>query len=416
MKHKVLTAILPLSILFMHLTFSHKNGQILSASLIGLLILFFYFLTFSFKFSPKTTLIYLFIYIYTALLGIFSDSYTEFIKSFILLTILLTMTYLSTSIKLPSRKIIDSSIRLTLLLLSIHSSLLFFQFIQANFFDSTVLFNPLGQQFTKWGPLGEPYLPEMYKIIKKTNGLYSEPSVAAWISSFGIALSLIHLKRRKEYQFYFYFCSLGALSTGSLSGFVNFVVILTVYAIIIKEKNIKRKITIISLSKFSILVFVTFFSFNFLLSEYSNKRFEEISHEGSSLYVRFVSPTLLFRDSIKDNFFGVPLGQENYILSKPYIIVNEHTATNPAQIQNSYYLIMVYFGIFGVIFVVYFLVVTARLIVRKNKSALLVIAVGLAISQSGGLWSPSYILLISYSIILTRDYNRNLSKNLSMQT
>jgi len=71
-------------------------------------------------------------------------------------------------------------------------------------------------------------------------------------------------------------------------------------------------------------------------------------------------------------------------------------------IDNSFFLVMYYFGLIGVALVLFVFLLLFKNLLKRKKTALVCLALCLALSQTGALWSHGVILLIGYSVLLCR--------------
>ena len=81
-----------------------------------------------------------------------------------------------------------------------------------------------------------------------------------------------------------------------------------------------------------------------------------------------------------------------------------HDAGSQTNIDNSFFLVIYYFGVTGLIITLVCILFAANQIFKKQKVAPLTIALFLSLSQTGALWSPEITLLIGYTLILGRHF------------
>ena len=129
-------------------------------------------------------------------------------------------------------------------------------------------------------------------------------------------------------------------------------------------------------------------------------RFGNFFVESTSSYYRLNAPLTLLSESLRDFPFGQPLGQVNYILSKPYMINWEYGSF--VNIDNSFFMVSYYFGILGIIIFLIVVIITAQYFLKRSSAVLILVALLLALAETGALWSPNLVLLIGYSILLIR--------------
>ena len=332
--------------------------------------------------------------IYTLLLCISAIDFTEFMESFLQVCILVLILTLCLHIQLPHPKILERSAKLFLALCVSVSLLVIFQFVLLNFFDSYALMNLYGP-FSPMGPGYAVYEPHPLSLIRRPNGVFSEPSVAGWFLVLAVSVAIASPNLRKKESYYSaIICGTGAIATLSLSAIIN-ILILSLVSLWVKSKDAKKFYSHAGL----ILLLFIFLGWVIIEANILN-RLGNFHVEGTSIYYRLNAPLTLLLESIREFPFGHPLGQDKYILSKHYMINWKFGSfTN---IDNSFLLISYYFGILGVAASMIVISVAAYLVLNRSNSALILVALLLALAETGALWSPNIVLLIGYSIILIR--------------
>lgn len=389
----------PIGVLLMHFTLSQASGQILNIALIANIVVYALLLPGLVGMKKSTAILALFAVAVTLAVGL-ADSdleVDEFIKSalqFGNLTLMLAMTM---SIGLPRPDDMNRGARLLIALAGLHALLLVAQFVAMNVLHSNALMNPFGP-FSRLGPLGEPYVPFYYEIVLRPNGFFSEPSVAAWFSGFAFATALAMSLVFGGYIRAAALIGAGALFTGSLSGVLNVSVIVLCFAWL-RVTRLSMRDVVVAFGLIALLVMAVLW---YIQSSYFTARVGEVGQQGSSMYVRISSPLMLLSDSLASHPLGHALGSEKYILSKSYAVVNEATATEPGKIHNGFLLVVFFYGWLGLAVVLAALVYLVRLLMLRRPSSLILVSLYLAIVQSGGLWSPSYVLIIGLGILLMR--------------
>lgn len=335
-----------------------------------------------------------FFFIYTFIFFSFAENIDEFFKSLIQIILLSFIILTCSHIKLPHPKYIDCSINIFLALSTMISLIVMAQFISLNFFDSYALTNIYGP-FSPLGPGYMVYEPHPMSFVRRPNGIFSEPSVAGWFLVYGVSVSIVTSTLRKKNGYLTTFiCGIGSIATLSISAIIN-IVIVSLISIWVKSNKIEKfyfntiivAVIIIALGWVTVKANIT-------------SRFGNIFEEGTSIYYRLNAPLSLLSESLIEHPFGHPIGQVDYILSKPYMINWKYgSSTN---IDNSFFMISYYYGFMGVFFTFFVFYIAIRLFFQKSHSAIILISLLLSLAETGSLWSPNLVLLIGYSIILIR--------------
>jgi len=333
-------------------------------------------------------------FIYTLILCSFAENLTEFLKSFIQVCNLLLVIILCFQIQLPHPKLIEHSASIFLILCMAVALLVIAQFVLLNGFDSYAIMKIYGP----FSPLGPGYLiyePNPLSFIKRPNGVFSEPSVAGWFLSFGVSVAVASpILREKNGRFSAAICGIGAIATLSISAIIN-IAVLSLVSLWIKSKRKKKKYIHVG------LVLVVFIALGWVIVTANiTSRFGNIFVESTSSYYRLNAPLTLLSESLKEFPFGHPLGQVNYILSKPYMINWKYGSF--VNIDNSFFMVSYYFGIFGVIMSLIVAFIAVYFFLKRSNAVLILVALLLALAETGSLWSPNIALLIGYSILLIR--------------
>tara|TARA_R110002020_G_scaffold89684_1_gene218978 strand:- start:3956 stop:5215 length:1260 start_codon:yes stop_codon:yes gene_type:complete len=383
--------------LFGQFIFVHDFSQVVSASLFGVA----FFLAVSavsgriFARPVIFFLLFLFLVIINAAAELlyYSDfDIAEYSTSLTLVLLLGLSVMFAGGVRQPSAASVLRGMWLLTTLGVLHSGLLFIQFVEWNFLGSTLTLNPFGP-FAKFGPYGSYYGPVVWDSIYRPNGFFSEPSAAAWFTAICLASALVCQRvAGKRVGLTAFALVVGMLSTASLSGVVNALVILGVWVMINLPWRIKLGTGIMAFgSVFGAIVAVLV----------QTGRIEELFTPGTSLYVRIAMPAQLVLDIFKNYPFGLPLGQTSFIVQQSYFVRNEALAQS-ANLDNGLFVILVYFGLFGAAGLLWLAHRIWRSLRRRNPGVLVLVATTLAVSQSGAVWAPNYILLIIYTIFVVR--------------
>jgi hypothetical protein len=389
----------PPFILLGHLTFAEGFSQLLSPPMILMIYVLFIFVLGGIAADLRSFLSFSFVLTYAVAAGVVYEFHEgqldvlEFAKSFAPFSILCLFILISVSYPRASRAKVEGSLKLMAQLGCLHSSLLLLQFLEMNIVGSTTLLNPFGP-FSKIGPYGTFYGPVVWDTIYRPNGFFSEPSAAAWFTGICLAACLSYnLLSKKPVTLYVSALLVGIASTFSLSGVVDATAVIGAWLLLRSYRPVRL----------GRAVLVTAMACGIILAALAQTdRLQEYQRPGSSTYVRVVAPALLASDVLFYYPLGLPLGQWAFVASRPYFIQNEALQQND-NLDNGLFVILTYLGWLGVFILLATFRLTYGALQRKNPGSLLLIAVVMAVAQSGALWTPLYIIMISYSIIVVRS-------------
>jgi hypothetical protein len=323
---------------------------------------------------------------YACVLGFFADSQVAFFRTFVhienFLVLIAVVLAVSVDRIVPEIKIATN---VFLTAAAAHALLLIAQFAALNVFASQALMNPFGP-FTAIGPDGIVYLPTEWDTIKRPNGFFSEPSVAAWFSTSAFAIGLIAeslIGRLPVARLCLMF--LGTVCTVSASGVANLVVLLCALAFLpglqMRQANLLRAGAII-------LAFVAVAALaGFGIAD----RVSELETQGSSGYTRVSAPLRLLSESLPDYPLGYPLGQVQYLASKPYM--TNASGDYSGGIHNTFLLLIFYFGVAGMVVVVGAIGLVVLSWLRGRASSIAYLALVLAFSETGAGWTHKFTVL-----------------------
>lgn len=389
--------VMPAFLLLGHFTFYHPLSPLATAPTILLL----YFLArgiFRFTASANILLCFVLMIMYVCLNSIillyYNDVFiiSDFLPSFILFILLVSAIFLSLTVRVVAVSTALSSLRLLGLLGAAHGLLLFIQFLEWNVLGSLFTLNPLGV-FSKYGPYGTYYGPVIWDAVFRPNGFFSEPSAAAWFTGLALAGTLLRSRLTGQpARLVVLLQLLGMVSTASLSGAVNAAIILLVWL------SLKMPLRINGAYAIAALVAAIFMVYALI---YFSGRSEELVTPGTSMYVRLVAPTILVYDVLVNYPLGLALGHQEFVNTREYFIRND-ALLNAGVVDNGFHFFIIYFGWIGLAVILYVLHEGFQLFIRKDPVALLFVATALAVSQSGAIWAPNYILIFVYMITVGR--------------
>lgn len=389
---------LPLGVIFCDVTLGWLGSYPVKVSLLALT-----FILIALAFSVKhvntfAVMVGAFVLAYSCIVGFFSFDYVEFWKTFLQLSnfiILLVLLYSSFRDDLfPLARI---ATRVFLAAASLHAVLIVAQFISFNLFESYTLLNPLGplspigpSRLSEGNVFGTTYYtPNPMEAYRKPNGLYSEPSVAAWISSAAFALSLVggslvgRVSRTQIALLFF-----GTLLTATASGVINLLFLTAAVALLPSLPPHRTP----SLRAVAILggILTILASILFGISE----RAGEFSSIGRSGYFRVVAPLRLVSESLPEYPLGHGLGQIDYMKTKNYLVDRGWTGDYNYRIDNSFLYVIYYFGVCGIMAAILVLWSFLRRCASGRHSAVLYLAAILALAETGGVFSPKLAILL----------------------
>lgn len=318
----------------------------------------------------------------------------SFIKSYFmyLAAILVFMAIIS----LPVLTIGDRLWSLACLILAIPCIFLVLQCFEFNLLDGRTLLRPFGD-FTRVGPGGVAYEPYYLAPVKKVAGTMSEPSAAAWFagSCFVFASYLPGIRFSSLLR---NSAMLGMLSTLSVSGAVNFFVLVYVAQFISSSSSLtgSRVGRYLQLALFLSLAGVVIFGVG--LYDHTMGRVERVFEGGHSLYYRLVAPVYLLSDLAAAHPFGVPLGDSSFISDKAYM--HNTQLGSETNLDSVFVWSCFHFGVFGFAFCLLFLARTVwGVITKKREVTLWLVFVVLIFSEAGSIVNLSTLVVVTLPLL-----------------
>jgi hypothetical protein len=412
---KMLYNVLPYIITFMHFTlFLIGNFKFTFATIFDICFLLG-FLGKGFKVKGRYLLVLLGLVLYPLLVIMFFKKGTnvvDFLQSYFLYTNLALMVVVILNVEVlpqPMWKSIKVFITLGVLV----ACLTILQYITLNMLHTSALLNPFGP-FSPPGPGGKVYHVFDLATVKRPNALYSEPSINGWYLSMISVLAFFYgiYNKSTKYILIGIFVSIAGFLTFSASAQINLIII---YLLLFMYKYRKNIFIVTAITLAGIVVI---FGTNLLQSNsnsYLGKRLNEYDEQGTSTYFRLVAPSILISQSIVDYPFGYPLGDVDYIKSKPYML-NWESGSN-TDIDNSFFFVIFYFGYVGTILIVILLIWMVRHAFKLP--GMIFITLLLALSETGALWAPEIVLFSVYSLCIYKfsltqlnfSYRKNSYRN-----
>ena len=335
------------------------------------------------------------IILYSLVLGIAAQDGLEFAKSLAQLGNLVLMMVICLNVPLAGRPEIGRSIVVFCWLAALIGVLIIAQALTFNVQRSLVLAGPLGE-LMPLGPGGEVYAPHPLTRVWRANGVFSEPSVAAWFMGFAtaIALGARRLVPRAA-TLAATICALAGIATLTLTGLLGTALVIGCYLAFVRDRfGFKLIWGGLALAGMAAALYAAW--------EYGIlARFRHLDYPGTSLYFRVTAPLNLVAESLLRFPWGYPIGQTDFIATRRYYINwDEGSQTN---IDNSVLMVVFYFGLLGVALSLGYVARTARyLMLRGEAVGLVMVALLIALSTTGAGWAHHFVLMIGYAIIAGR--------------
>ena len=408
LQQKYLRVVLPFSIVFMQFTLFYYNTLPVNLALLSI-ILFLILFTPTSRLSGNTIVKYFSFVVFVSTYVFFVEDYIEYIKSYLQIIMLASVILLMYGNKKTIIENIPVSLQNIVFIGLLPAIIIIFQFVAWNVLDLNV-FQAIFAEYSPRGPGGEVY-KNIPGLVSRPNSLYSEPSIAGWMMAYLLACAwyLYELGRNKFTSkkstllvlIIIYF--IAAIVTLSLSGIVAaFIVMLLIGYIYFHKKPYY-----IRLVSYSIILVMVGLAIHLATdSEYLSKRLERSLEPGTSIYYRFIAPVTLLNDSLYERPLGVPVGQTKHIETKNYM-QNWDRGSN-TNIDNSYFLVIYYFGIFGILAVILLIIKCAMIMNIYPSISPLIVGQLLILSATGALWSPwiTQLLLFSLAVYSFEKYAR----------
>jgi putative colanic acid polymerase len=260
----------------------------------------------------------------------------------------------------------------------------------------------LGYRFGSFvtNPLGNftyhyQYKADLNSSLTRASGLYSEPSFNALVCLSFVPLVFSIVSNRKRF-FYIVLLLLYMTSTFSLTGILSLSVVLLLWILDDRKINFIR-----------IVFFVTFITF---MANYIVQRIGTLSVTGSSANFRLIAPIKAIAEILPQNIFGIPLGSLENTIFRFGFLNGSKVGTS---VDNGYLLLIIYFGLAGLILTGAILIFSVRLANTLRRLDMrgwqMAIVPALALNFNGGIFLPDFICIMIF-IIVTIRYQFNLVK------
>jgi hypothetical protein len=350
--------------------------------------------------STRQVVVYLGILLYALLLGLLAHDAHEFLRSMAHVTNLVLMIAICMNVRLRHIRDVRRSLVVFCALAAAAATVVIVQALMLNLWGEPGAVRLLGD----WSPRVAPwhdriYAPDPLAPLKRANGWFSEPSVAGWFFTFAasLALAVRHLRPRLMIAVAL-LCLAGAVATLSLTGILGAVAVILAHLVFVRESRAFRLVWAV-LALLALITIVQMVSGLGIAS-----RIDELSTPGTSGYLRLSAPFTLVSESLISHPLGYPLGQTDLIAAKRYFASWRHEART--NVDNSWFLVILHFGLLGVLFSTAILVRSARLLmVERRPSGLLMLAIIVMLAATGAGWAHQSVLLIGYAVLAGRYLN-----------
>lgn len=360
----------------------------ITVSLVGLVFFLTYFVEFEINYKILLSISFFSILSITnQLISNNIGNEIQFLRTFLL--VLFSIVILGNAFTAKLKLNTDLKIQIMLKALTILAIISILQAILGYRFGSFVT-SPLGKFSYQY-----QYTADLNSNLTRASGLYSEPSFNALVclSFLPIVLSIKDKRKRITYSI---ISSGYMISTFSLTGILSLGLIFLIW---FWED---RKIRMFPILSFAVLIMIT--------SNYIFKRWQTLSVEGSSANYRLVAPLRAIIEVIPENLVGIPLGSLESTFRKFEFLNGNQIGSS---VDNGYALLILYFGMIGVLGVALIFIYTLHIAVlmsRKNMYGWqMVLIPSLTLNFNGGIFLPDFLSVLTLIIITLR---LNISRNL----
>jgi hypothetical protein len=387
----------PASLVLMQLTLAEVGDFSLTVAVIACHLLQLHLVTYYWLKRPPDwqVTMALVILAYSAVTGAFARDPWEFARSLAHVTNLVLTVMICLNVRIGRGEEVTRSLALFCLLVAAAAVVIIVQAVSFNLLRDFRLAGLLGE-FAPLGPGGEVYTPTIRAALPRANGVYSEPSVAGWFMTFAVAMGLAARQLHPALgTCAAALCSLAAVATLSLTGILGPALIWAVYLLLVRDSR-RFKICAGAIAASGLILAFHQASELGILS-----RFAHLDTPGTSIYFRLSAPYRLIGESLDRFPLGHPLGQTDFIASRPYYINWEHgSQTN---IDNTLLMIVFYFGLLGILLNLGYVLKAAQyLAIRRHAVGLIMLSLLIAASTTGAGWAHHFVLMIGYAIVVGR--------------
>jgi hypothetical protein len=333
---------------------------------------------------------------YGAVAGGFARDLPEFLRSFAHVANLVLTVVICLNVRIGRGEEVIRSLALFCLLASAVALVIIAQAISFNLLRDFRLAGLLGD-LAPLGPGNQIYTPPLYAALPRANGVYSEPSVAAWFMTFAVAMGLAARPVHPALgALTAAICALAAMATLSLTGILGPTLIWAGYLLLVRD-SWRFKALAGALAGSGLVGALHHAHELGILS-----RFGHLDTPGTSIYFRLSAPYRLIGESIERFPLGYPLGQTDFIASRHYYINWEYgSQTN---IDNTLLMIVFYFGLLGILLNLGYVLKAAQfLVIKRHAVGLIMLSLLIAASTTGAGWAHHFVLMIGYAIVVGRS-------------
>lgn len=347
--------------------------------------------------DPKQTILYLTVVLWSLALGVFASNAFEFFRSLAHVLNLLAMVALCLNVRLERGDEIERSLTVFVHLAAIVACVVILQAVSLNLFNDLSASRLLGDFSPPRAPGGPAYVPHEWAHVRRANGWFSEPSVAAWFLNAAAALALAARDRLNGWPgLCAALCLAGACATFSLTGILGALMVFSAHLAFVHDRRLFKLAWLASTG--AGLIAAVWLAWQLGILE----RYRELSSPGTSVYFRMTAPFLLVSESLLSHPFGYGLGQTDFVSERDYFL--NWVQGSQTNIDNSWFKIAFHFGLLGLLFnaVCVAQILNGLLRHRRSRIGLVMLGVALILAATGAGWAHQSVLIIGYAILVGR--------------
>lgn len=387
------TLVLAWGCVFANMTFGYPIGYPFNIATVVILIILLHSLINGIKGSGRVLAISVPVILWCIVKVLVSDDLGESLKSVIQIAFMSIFLIITVGWR---DRFVDRELfsRVACALLTAHAVLLVTQFILLNYFSEYVLQNLYGP-FSPLGPLAGlrdlpgPYLPSVLAPLKRPNGLFSEPSVAAAYTVFALAclVPAATISHGRKLMMGTLLVA-GSLATFALTGWSMVVLFGLAWVLTRRDRLTLRQLLVAVIA--ALLVLTAIWTFG---ASYLSERVSRFGEEHGSIYVRFVGPARALVEILSEYPQGLPINDPTILRSKFYLV--DYAGRRFTNLDNFYFWITVYLGLPGVALIVSWFYGIGRQARKVGTNALPIIVMAMFAGATGGGYSAIFILPLS---------------------
>ncbi|WP_159082545.1 O-antigen ligase family protein [Paragemmobacter aquarius] len=397
--------------IFSNFTIGEIAGFDVNAAFIALLGILIISLWRGLAVSRASIYLFTLIFVFACIKSIGTNNTPETTKS--LLQILLMSVVLIVSAPWKRRLFVHERFaQIFIAGMTAHALLLIVQFIAMNHFGTFAWQNPFGE-FSPVGPQGElfsqigAYMPDPSATIKRPNGFYSEPSVAAMYSLFALAICLSSQKTAPLWKVSaVVILSLSIICTFSLSGWLS----LSFVTLTVTMVSIRRHKVLFVIGLAALIVIIGFLLLQ-ASTTYLFSRLQNFGANDPAIYIRLYGPIQLVADVVSESIIGLPVNDPTELIGRYYLV--DWQGRNFTTIDNFYIWILVYFGIPGAALILASIVKVGRLLRKEGLPVIPLVVVMLFAFATGGGYSSAFVLPLVIALGWCAPFQLNEKKSIN---